>query len=82
MYSLVANETTMSPKEEDFDNIINEEIEGGIESSTEEHVESEPEGEKRLRRVGRFGKSSILIDVSWFIELINDYRIKSHYYKV
>ena len=39
MYSLVANETTMSPKEEDFDNIINEEIEGGIESSTEEHVE-------------------------------------------
>ena len=69
MYSLVANETTMSPKDEDFDNLINEEIEGVNESSTEEHIESEPEGEKKLRRVGRFGKSSILIDVSWFVEL-------------
>lgn len=71
-YPFVASETLLSPVEQkeeqkmddlsfDIDEV---DVSGTSHSESSEcHLESEPEGEKRLRRVGRFGKSSILIDV-------------------
>lgn len=78
-YPFVTSETLLSPveqkeeqKTDDLSFDIDEvDVSGTSHSESSEcHVESEPEGEKRLRRVGRFGKSSILIDV--MIEIKDD----------